>query len=114
MGANEDVHAAAIPTTSWSLILKAAQGQDTQAQSALTTLCQTYWFPLYAYLRRQGNSREEAEDLTQGFFAKLLEKNYLKDFVPSRGRFRSFILTALHHFVSNERDSARAFRRGGG
>jgi RNA polymerase sigma-70 factor (ECF subfamily) len=114
MSTSADGNPAAIPTTSWSLILKAAQGRDTHAQSALTTLCQTYWYPLYAYLRRRGSSREEAEDLTQGFFAKLLEKNYLQDFIPSRGRFRSFILAALRHFVSNERDYARAYRRSGG
>ncbi len=114
MSTERHPHPAAIPTTSWSLILRAAEGQDTHAQSALATLCQTYWFPLYAYLRRRGSSREEAEDLTQGFFSKLLEKNYLKDFAPSRGRFRSFILAALRHFVSNERDYSHAFRRGGG
>lgn len=103
-----------LPTTSWSLILAAADGSDTDASAAFATLCQTYWYPLYGYLRRQGNSREEAEDMTQGFFAKLLEKHYLRDFRPSRGRFRSFLLAALRHFVANERDYAQAQLRGGG
>src|SRR5262245_10141327 len=103
-----------LPTTSWSLILSAARGSDTRAKSALATLCQTYWYPLYAYMRRQGHSTTEAEDLTQGFFARLIEKRYLGDFVPSRGRFRTFLLAALRHFVANERDYAHAQRRGGG
>jgi RNA polymerase sigma-70 factor (ECF subfamily) len=114
MTTDRDSHSAGIPTTSWSLILVAAQGRNAEAESALAALCQTYWFPLYAYLRRRGSSREEAEDLTQGFFAKLLEKNYLEDYVRSRGRFRFFILAALRHFVSNERDYVRAYRRTGG
>jgi RNA polymerase sigma-70 factor (ECF subfamily) len=104
----------ALPTTSWSLVLAAAHGADSRAQSALTALCQSYWYPLYAYLRRQGHSLEEAEDLTQGFFTRLIEKQFLQDVTPQRGKFRSFLLTALRHFASNERDYARAQRRGGG
>ena len=104
----------ALPTTSWSLVLAAAHGSDTGAQSALATLCQTYWYPLYAYLRRQGHPPEEAEDLTQGFFTRLIEKRFLQDAAPSRGRFRAFLLAALRHFVSNQREYARAQRRGGG
>ena len=114
MGDPETQSRRSLPTTSWSLVLAAAAGSDTLAQSALATLCQSYWYPLYAYLRRQGYSGEEAEDLTQGFFARLIEKRFLQDVVPSRGKFRAFLLTALRHFVANERDYARAQRRGGG
>lgn len=83
-------------------------------QEALETLLETYWFPLYAYLRRHGSSRDEAADFTQAFFAKMMEKQYLKGVGPRPGKFRSFLLTALKHFISNERDRARAKKRGGG
>ena len=77
-------------------------------------MCQIYWYPLYAFVRRQNYGPDEAQDLTQAFFARLLEKHYLDDYVRDRGRFRSFLLTALKHFLSNERDHARAQKRGGG
>jgi RNA polymerase sigma factor (sigma-70 family) len=101
-------------TTHWSIVIAAGQSQSPQSDSALATLCETYWYPLYAFVRRQGFNAEKAEDLTQDFFAKLLEKNYVGDADQQRGRFRSFLLTALKHFLSNERDRVRAKKRGGG
>ena len=77
-------------------------------------LCRTYWFPLYAYVRRHGHSREDAEDLTQGFFTRLLEKNYLEGVTSDKGKFRSFLLTALKRFMANEWDRANTLKRGGG
>jgi RNA polymerase sigma-70 factor (ECF subfamily) len=85
-----------------------------EAHQALSLLCNAYWYPIYAYVRRLGHSQEEAEDLTQGFFARVLEKHYLRDFDQDRGRFRSFLLAALKHFIANQRDAARAVKRGGG
>jgi RNA polymerase sigma-70 factor (ECF subfamily) len=81
---------------------------------SLEKLCRAYWTPLYAFVRRQGESPQDAQDLTQGFFARLLEKDYLKDVDRNKGRFRSFLLAALKHFLSNERDRKRAKKRGGG
>lgn len=101
-------------TTQWSQVLAAREGSDTQARQALASLCETYWYPLYAYVRRQGHDADEARDLTQGFFAQLLEKNYLEDVEPSAGRFRSFLLTSLRHFLSHQWEKARAQKRGGG
>jgi RNA polymerase sigma-70 factor (ECF subfamily) len=101
-------------TTHWSLVLAAGRRESPESADALVTLCSTYWYPLYAFVRRQGYGPEDAQDLTQGFFAKLLEKNYLGDADQQRGRFRSFLLAALRHFLANERDRARARKRGGG
>src|SRR5687767_9846946 len=84
------------------------------AQAALETLCRSYWYPLYAYVRRQGLSPHDAQDLTQAFFARLLEKNYLGDVDREKGRFRSFLLASLKHFLANEWDRERALKRGGG
>ena len=84
------------------------------SRRALEALCQTYWGPIYAFVRHEGHSAEDAEDLTQEFFARLLEKNYLEMVHPSKGRFRSFLLASLKHFLSNEWDKARAQKRGGG
>jgi RNA polymerase sigma-70 factor (ECF subfamily) len=104
---------AAFPTTRITLI-EAARGEpDARAHEAFSALCSAYWYPIYAYVRRLGYRQEDAEDLTQGFFARLLEKRYLHDFVRERGRFRSFLLAALKHFVANERDWTRAQKRGG-
>src|SRR5436190_9988460 len=80
----------------------------------LATLCTAYWYPLYAFIRRQGYEPEEAQDLTQGFFTRLLEKQYLGDYQRELGRFRSFLLTSLKHFLANEYDSANTQKRGGG
>lgn len=103
----------AFPTTRITLIHAARNGSGTQAEEALSTLCRAYWYPIYAYVRRLGYSPDEAEDLTQGFFTRVIEKQYLRDFQRERGRFRSFLLTALKHFIANERDWARALKRGG-
>ena len=85
-----------------------------QAHQALETLCRNYWYPLYAYVRRQGHSAHDAQDLTQAFFARLLEKNYLADVQREKGRFRSFLLASLKHFLANEWDREQALKRGGG
>lgn len=101
-------------TTHWSLVL-AAGGPDTPvSQEALATLCQQYWYPLYAYVRRNGYPGDQAEDLVQAFFVRLLEKHSLRHARAERGKFRSFLLTAFKHFVVNEYDRARAAKRGGG
>jgi RNA polymerase sigma-70 factor (ECF subfamily) len=101
-------------TTHWSLVLAAGKDASASAEEALTSLCQTYWYPLYAYVRRQGHQPDDAQDLTQAFFARLLEKHYLQSADPERGRFRSFLLTAFRRFLSKERDRERTKRRGGG
>lgn len=101
-------------TTHWSLIL-AAQGSDSiPAGRALANLCETYWYPLYAFVRRKGYSSHDAQDLTQAFFEKLLEKNYLGDVAQEKGRFRSFLLASLKHFLANEWKRSQAAKRGGG
>jgi RNA polymerase sigma factor (sigma-70 family) len=99
--------------TRWSVVLKAAGQAGPGAEEALAILCETYWFPLYAFVRRQGHSPHDAEDLTQAFFARLLEKRYLENIQREGGRFRSFLLTALKRFLANEWDRARTEKRGG-
>jgi len=94
-------------------VLAARDRQSSQAQQALAELCETYWYPLYVYIRRRGNSPPDAEDLTQAFFERLIEKDYLGDITPGTGRFRSFLLTALNHFLANEWDRTQARKRGG-
>ncbi len=101
-------------TTHWTVVLAAGRGDSPQADVALEELCRTYWYPLYAYVRRHGHSREDAEDLTQGFFARLLEKNYLEGITNDGGKFRSFLLVALKRFLANEWDRANRQKRGGG
>jgi RNA polymerase sigma-70 factor (ECF subfamily) len=101
-------------TTRWSLVLRAARGEAAEAGLALALLCEAYWYPVYAFVRRQGYSASDAEDLTQGYFARFLEKEFLKDVRPEYGRFRSFLLVSVRHFLSNERDRERALKRGGG
>jgi RNA polymerase sigma factor (sigma-70 family) len=100
-------------TTHWTVVLTAGSPESSRYQQALETLCQTYWFPLYAYLRRQGHDAHQAEDYVQAFFAKLLEKHGLRLADPKRGKFRSFLLAALKHFLANELDRVRAQKRGG-
>ena len=99
----------------WTTV-KAAGQQDgsLQAQLALERLCRTYWYPLYAFLRQQGKSPEDAEDLTQAFFAHLMEKEALKNVLPERGRFRSFLLSSLKNFVTDIWKKEQALKRGGG
>lgn len=101
-------------TTRWSLVLAAADADAPDSRRALAELCAAYWYPLYAFLRRQGCGADEARDHTQEFFARLLEKDYLRVVDRARGRFRSFLLAACQHFLANERDKARAQKRGGG
>jgi len=103
-----------VATTQWSQVLAARDGSESQARAALESLCQTYWQPLYAYIRHQGASPDEASDLTQGFFAELVEKDFLANVDPEKGRFRSFLLASLRHFLARERDRNRALKRGGG
>ena len=101
-------------TTHWSVVLGAADSAAPGATEALENLCRAYWYPLYAYVRREGYGPDDAQDLTQGFFARFLEKNYLAQVNREKWRFRSFLLAALRHFLSDERDRAQALKRGGG
>lgn len=101
-------------TTHWATVLAAGQADTVQATPALAELCRIYWFPLYVYVRRRGWSEEEAKDLTQGFFEHLLATEALAKASPDRGRFRSFLLKSLQHFLANEHRHARRLRRGGG
>ena len=100
-------------TTHWSVVLTARRSDTTRAQAALARLCQAYWYPLYAYVRRRGYGPHDAQDLTQEFFARLLAQNWLAQADRERGRFRTFLLAALSHFLANEWDKARAQKRGG-
>ncbi|OHB84639.1 MAG: hypothetical protein A2Z38_04710 [Planctomycetes bacterium RBG_19FT_COMBO_48_8] len=101
-------------TTHWSVVSAAGKSSSPQQKQALETLCQSYWFPLYAYLRRRGYDTHQAEDLTQAFFAHILEKKDLGTADPKFGKFRSFLLVRLKYFLSDERDRAQAKKRGGG
>jgi len=105
--------AVAFTTTHWSVVV-AAQGPTTAAQAALDKLCRTYWRPIYGFVRRQGVGPEEAKDLTQGFFALLLERRDLNAVRQEKGRLRSYLLTSLKHFLTNERNRAMAIKRGEG
>lgn len=107
-------HATLFLTTRWSVVLAARSGAQTEASRALESLCRTYWQPLYAYARRRGHSPQDAEDLTQGFFTKLLEKDWLSAVEQERGRFRQFLLMAFKRFLANEHDHAQRLKRGGG
>ncbi len=106
--------AADFATTQWSLVLRAGDRGSAGACGALAWLCERYWFPLYAYVRRKGRDVHEAQDLTQEFFTRLLEKNALAVAAPERGRFRSFLLASMKNFLANEWDRVRARKRGGG
>lgn len=101
-------------TTRWSLVVSAGQRSNVAARKALADLCSGYWYPLYAFVRRRGDSPHEAEDLIQDFFADLLERRAIAVADPNRGRFRSFLLASLEHFWSHRRDRASAKKRGGG
>ena len=101
-------------TTHWTVVLAAGQRHTPQSDTALEQLCKTYWFPLYAYVRRRGHTKEDAEDLTQAFFARFLAKNYLAGLSAERGRFRAFLLAALKNYLANEWDKAQRLKRGGG
>lgn len=101
-------------TTQWSVVLAAREGECPAARQALESLCQAYWYPLYVYVRRRGYSAEDAQDLTQGFFESVIRKNYFARAERECGRFRAFLLVALKHFLSDQRDRQRAAKRGGG
>jgi RNA polymerase sigma-70 factor (ECF subfamily) len=100
-------------TTQWSLVSRAREVSSAQTGEALEKLCQAYWYPLYAFVRREGYGPEEAQDLTQEFFSRLLAKNYLQMADRNRGRFRSFLLASMKHMLANERRAAARQKRGG-
>ncbi|WP_395719394.1 RNA polymerase sigma factor [Prosthecobacter sp.] len=106
--------AGAFPATRWSLVLQARDEQKLKATEALAELCKAYWKPVYAFLRRKGNTPHDAEDLTQGFFAMLLERNSFATVEEGKGRLRSFLLVALKRFAANEHERSMALKRGGG
>ena len=104
----------AFVTTQWSVVLTAGRTDTTRAHEALSRLCEAYWYPLYAYVRRRGHSPEDAQDSTQEFFSRVLAGNWVGDADRAKGRFRAFLLTAMNHFLADEWDKARAQKRGGG
>lgn len=101
-------------TTQWSLVLCAGDRSGGAAREALSRLCSMYWYPVFSFVRRRGHSPDEAQDLTQGFFTRLIEKGDIADADRSRGKFRTFLLSACEHFLANERDRSRAQKRGAG
>ena len=101
-------------TTRWSVVLAAQDRESPDSREALASLCSTYWYPVYAFIRRRGHAAHDAQDLTQDFFTTLLEKSYLRSVDRERGRFRAFLLTAVSRFLSNQRERSRAAKRGGG
>src|SRR5256885_7291300 len=113
-GANTPARSSHFQTTHWSVVLTAGRSDSPRRAEALEKLCRAYWYPLYAFARQRGQGPEDAQDLTQEFLARLLEKNWLADLDPHTGRFRSFLLTALTHFLINEYDRGQAAKRGGG
>jgi RNA polymerase sigma factor (sigma-70 family) len=114
MSAVDPHHHAQFTTTHWSVVLAAGQSASPDAQQALEKLCRTYWYPLYAFVRRQGRSPEDAQDLVQEFFARFLAKDYLGLADPARGRFRSFLLASLKNFLAETHRHATRLKRGGG
>lgn len=110
---NGEAIASRFATTHWSVVLAAGDSSGDEGSKALEALCRTYWYPVYVYVRGRVPAPSDAEDLTQEFFFRLLQKNYLAQVDPKKGRFRSFLLVAVNHFLSNERDRARAIKRGG-
>jgi RNA polymerase sigma-70 factor (ECF subfamily) len=113
-GASSSGQPASFATTHWSIVLEAGQAQRDGAENALAELCRKYWLPLYAYVCRRVQDTNEAQDLTQEFFTRLLEKEILAQATPERGRFRSFLLTAMQNFLTNEWRKTQANKRGGG
>jgi RNA polymerase sigma-70 factor (ECF subfamily) len=114
MTASDQAAGTQFTTTHWSAVLAAGDAGSPQANAALEALCRAYWYPLYAYVRRKGHSPADAQDLTQSFFARLLTRNYLSAADRNRGRFRSFLLGSLEHFLAREWTRAHAQKRGGG
>jgi RNA polymerase sigma factor (sigma-70 family) len=114
---NSDVTSCAGPdfrTTHWSMVLQAGGDSSAGATAALETLCRNYWYPIYVYVRRQGHGAHDAQDLTQDFFAQLLRLNSLEDVAPHKGKFRTFLLASLKHFLADAWDAGNAAKRGGG
>jgi RNA polymerase sigma-70 factor (ECF subfamily) len=101
-------------TTRWSVVLASSAAAEPHRRAALEELCARYWYPLYAYVRRSGHDANQAADLTQEFFARLLERDELRRVDPARGRFRNWLLTVMQHFLASERERQRAQKRGGG
>lgn len=101
-------------TTHWSVVMQAGDKRHPDAMMALEALCRRYWFPLYVFVRREGYDDHDAQDLTQAFFARFLEKDYLRDVDRTRGKFRCFLLASMRHFLANARDHDMAVKRGGG
>jgi RNA polymerase sigma-70 factor (ECF subfamily) len=110
MGSRGGAVAEQFRTTQWSVVLSAARG-GTEARAALDSLCRSYWYPLYAYVRRRGHDAEAARDLTQAFFASLLEREALRTVDPSLGKFRAFLLASMKNFLSNQDEHRRALKR---
>jgi DNA-directed RNA polymerase specialized sigma24 family protein len=100
--------------THWSVVLAAGGDHSAERQAAMQSLCQAYWYPLYTYIRRRGHDSAAAADFTQDFFSRFIEKNFLDGVSPAKGRFRSYLLACVNHFLANERDRAAAAKRGGG
>jgi RNA polymerase sigma-70 factor (ECF subfamily) len=112
-GHDADLRPTRFHSTRWGDVLAARDGTDPQAREALSELCRTYWYPLYAFARRKGHSPDQAEDLTQGFLADALARDFLRDVDPARGRFRSFLLASFANYLRNESDRANRVKRGG-
>jgi RNA polymerase sigma factor (sigma-70 family) len=115
---NPEQHSAAggvgqFHTTRWSVILLSAQSEAPGSQAALAELCRIYWYPIYSFIRRRGSSPEDAQDLTQGFFLRLLDHKALSQVSPLKGKFRSFLLASLQNYICDEADRARCLKRGG-
>ena len=113
MNPSDDPKPATFPQTRWTLVVSAGREDDTDSERALQSLCQDYWYPLYCYTRRRGSSASDAEDLTQGFFEHLLVQKELAGAAPEKGRFRSFLLTAFKHYITDEWRRSQAKKRGG-
>jgi RNA polymerase sigma-70 factor (ECF subfamily) len=111
---NPGPSAGQLPSTLWSVVLRARDRSAPEAEEALAQLCRVYWYPLYVYIRRQVGSTDQAEDLTQAFFTRLLEKDFLAAVDRGKGKFRAFLLACCKHFLANERDRQLARKRGGG
>ena len=113
-GSNSPPTASVFATTHWSVVLEAGQEDSAKASEAMALLCRAYWYPLYAYIRRRGCNAADAQDLTQEFFTRLLQKNYPAQADRAKGKFRSFLLLTLNHFLADEHAKATAQKRGGG
>lgn len=113
-GCDVQAHGASFATTHWSVVLAAGSRDTPQSAAALERLCRTYWYPLYAFVRRRGYSLDDAQDMIQGLFAHLLADDFLRGVGPDKGRFRSFLLACLKHFLADQWATARTAKRGGG